>query len=230
MRKPKTIAPAVKNRGAGIAVKSKVEVPALVEKRRGQIIAAAIELFGKRGYHVTTIRDIAKRADVSIGLIYQYVSDKEDVLLLALIEVLDSYQRAIPAALADLDKPLERFCAAVRAYCTVIEEKGEATVLAYRETKSLRKPRREFIKQKELETNELIAACIKDCVAGGLFEKVDVELFTYQIVMFSHAWALKAWRFRRLMSVEQYVRRGLKLMLGPVLTTRGQREFGRLMT
>lgn len=215
-------------KNAGITVKSKVDVPELVEKRRRQIIAAAIELFGKRGYHVTTIRDIAKRAEVSIGLIYQYVSDKEDVLFLALIEVLESYQRAIPAALIGCEDPLSRFCTAVRAYCQVNDEKGDATVLAYRETNSLRKQRRDLIKHKELETNELIAACIQDCIAAGLFEKIDVELFTYQLVMFSHGWALKAWHFRKLMTVDQYVRRGLKLMLGPVLTSRGEREFARI--
>jgi len=209
-------------------VKSKVAVPELIEKRRAQIIKAAIDQFGKRGYHVTTIRDIAKRANVSIGLIYQYVSDKEDVLLLALAEVLDSYQRAIPAALEGVEEPLARFCAAVRAYCTVNDEKGDATVLAYRETKSLRKPRRDLIIQKELETNQLIAACIEDCIKAGLFGKIDVELFTYQIVMFSHSWALKAWRFRKLMSLDQYIRRGLKLMLGPVLTGEGERVFARL--
>jgi AcrR family transcriptional regulator len=211
-----------------VTVKSKVEVPELVEKRRAQIIKAAIELFGKRGYHVTTIRDIAKRANVSIGLIYQYVSDKEDVLFLALIEVLDGYQRGIPSAIADVEEPLARFCGAVRAYCAVNDQKGDATVLAYRETKSLRKDRRDLIKQKEIETNRLIEACINDCVRAGLFEKVDVELFTYQIVMFSHAWALKAWRFRRLMTLDQYVRRGLRLMLGPVLTKRGERVFSKL--
>lgn len=214
-----------KIRSGGVTVKSKVVVRELIEMRRGQIITAAIELFGKRGYHVTTIRDIAKRADVSIGLIYQYVSDKEDVLFLALIEVLDSYQRAIPTALTGFDTPLERFCAAVRAYCRVNDEKGDATVLAYRETKSLRKQRRDLIKEKEIESNDLIAACIKDCIVAGLFAKIDVELFTYQIVMFCHAWALKAWRFRRRMSVDQYVRRGLKLMLGPVLTAKGERVF-----
>lgn len=216
-----------KARSGGATVKSKVDVPELIELRRGQIIAAAIDLFGKRGYHVTTIRDIASRADVSIGLIYQYVSDKEDVLFLVLLEVLESYQRAIPAAVSGIEEPLERFVAAVRAYCQVNDEKGEATVLAYRETKSLRKQRRDLIKAKEIESNELIAACIKDCIAAGLFVNIDVELFTYQIVMFCHAWALKAWRFRTRMNVSQYVRRGLKLMLGPVLSPRGQRAFGR---
>lgn len=211
-----------------VTVKSKVEVPALIEKRRGQIIKAAIELFGKRGYHVTTIRDIAKRANVSIGLIYQYVSDKEDVLFLALIEVLDGYARALPEALTGLEDPLERFCAAVRAYCIVNGHRVEATVLAYRETKSLRKDRRNLIKQKEAETNQLIAACIEDCIKAGLFEPVDIELFTYQIVMFSHAWALKAWRFRRLMTLDDYVERGLKLMLNPVLSPEGSRAFAKL--
>jgi AcrR family transcriptional regulator len=211
-----------------LIVKSKVEVPELIEKRRGQIIKAAIELFGKRGYHVTTIRDIAKRANVSIGLIYQYVSDKEDVLFLALTEVLDGYHRAIPAALVGAEEPLARFCAAVRAYCQVNDEKVDATVLAYRETMSLRKDRRDLIKAKEIETNRLIEACIADCIRAGLFAKVDVELFTYQIVMFSHAWALKAWRFRRLMTLDQYVRRGLDLMLGPVLTKRGDKAYGRI--
>lgn len=208
-----------------VTIKSKVDVPELVEKRRGQIIRAAIELFGKRGYHVTTIRDIAKRANVSIGLIYQYVSDKEDVLFLVLIEVLDSYNRGIPSALEGVDEPLERFCAAVRSYCTVNHEKVDATVLAYRETKSLRKERRNIIKQKEAETNRLIAACIQDCIRAGLFEKIDIDLFTYQIVMFSHAWALKAWHFRGRMTLDQYIRRGLALMLGPVLTARGERVF-----
>jgi len=54
---------------------------------------------------------------------------------------------------------------------------------------------------------------------------VNIELFTYQIVMFSHAWALKAWRFRKLMSLQDYVERGLLLMLNPVLTPRGKRKF-----
>src|SRR6185369_13563699 len=114
--------------------KSKVEVPELIEKRRGQIVSAAIELFGKNGYHSTTIRDIAKRADVSIGTIYQYVSDKEDVLFLTLIEVLDEYQRQLPAVIAGGGDPLARFHAAVRAYCAINDAKIGATLHAYRET------------------------------------------------------------------------------------------------
>ena len=43
--------------------------------------------------------------------------------------------------------------------------------------------------------------------------------------MFCHAWALTAWRFRKLMSLRDYIERGLALMLNPVLTARGKRKF-----
>jgi TetR/AcrR family transcriptional regulator, cholesterol catabolism regulator len=209
---------------ARAGVRSRIDDPALVALRRRQVVNAAIELFGKQGYHATTIRNIAGRAGISVGLIYQYFGDKEDVLFLAVMEVLESYFEHIPKATAGIGDPLERFGSAVRAYCRVIDANVDATVLAYRETKSLRKARRNLIKQKELDTNSLIARCVTDCIHAGLFENVDTELLVYQIVMFAHAWALKAWHFRRRMSVDEYVERGLGVMLNQVLTPRGRRQ------
>ena len=206
------------------SVKSKVDDAALVTRRRSQILAAAIELFGKRGYYATTVRDIAERASVSTGLVYQYFGGKEDVLFLALQTVLEAYRERIPRATEGIRDPLMRFRAAVHAYCRVIDANIDATVLAYRETKSVGRARRNVIKQKEVETNALIEACVRDCVKAGLFEKVDAELLTYQIIMFAHAWALKAWHFRGRMTVDQYVDRNLALLLHPLLTERGRRE------
>ena len=209
-------------------IKTTVEDVALVERRRAELTRVAIACFSERGYHATTIRNVAERAHVSIGLIYQYVEDKEDLLFLALAEVLASYRRQIPTALENLTDPLDRFCAAVRCYCRVNDASIDATVLAYRETKSLGRDRRAFIKQQERETNKLIAACILDCIEAGLFQAVDIELFTYQIVMFSHAWALKAWYFSGRMTVEAYVDRGLQLMLNSILTECGRERMRRL--
>lgn len=211
-----------------VKVVSKIEVPELVARRQAQIIRAAVELYGKRGYHVTTIREVAQRAGVSVGLIYQYVADKEDVLFLALTDVLDSYLREIPLALDGLVEPMERFHAAVRAYGHVIDERIDATVLVYRETKSLRRERRNLIKQKEADSNRLISECIAHCVRERLFEDIDVELFTYQIVMFCHAWALKSWHFKGRYGIDEYVTRGIDLMLNPVTTTRGKTAYRRV--
>ena len=77
-------------------VKSQVADQELKTRRRGQIVPAAVRLFSERGYHRTTIQDIARRAGVSTGLIYQYAQTKEDILLLSLINVMETYKQAIP--------------------------------------------------------------------------------------------------------------------------------------
>ena len=46
--------------------------------------------------------------------------------------------------------------------------------------------------------------------------------------MFAHAWALKAWRFRPMMTLDEYLARGIRLMLSSKLTPRGKKAFTRL--
>lgn len=47
------------------------------ELRRALIIDKAIELFAKKGYSDTKIGDIAKAADMSVGLMFHYFESKE---------------------------------------------------------------------------------------------------------------------------------------------------------
>ncbi len=47
------------------------------EQRRALIIDKAIELFAKKGYAETKIGDIAKAADMSVGLMFHYFESKE---------------------------------------------------------------------------------------------------------------------------------------------------------
>src|SRR5581483_7133232 len=80
-------------------VESVVTDAKLVEQRRGQILKAAVKLFSEKGYYITTVQQIAAKAGVSTGLIYQYFGDKDDVLFLALNRVLETYEREIPRRL-----------------------------------------------------------------------------------------------------------------------------------
>ncbi len=210
-------------------VKSRVADEALVQRRRSQIIAAAVELFADQGYYRTTMLDVARKAGVSAGLIYQYVSDKEDVLLLALQSVLERYRREIPRALEGVSDPLERWFVAIRAYCRVVDEHRVATVLAYRSTKSLPRDRREVITQSEIETNALVAGCLRACIAAGFFRPVNVSVITYQFVTFAHAWALKHWRLKDLCTLDEYVGSGLDFFAHALFTRSGWRHYRKLL-
>src|SRR5690554_6653122 len=52
----------------------------LAEKRREQICDAALELFLQKGFASTTIRDICARSGVNQASIYDYISNKNDIL------------------------------------------------------------------------------------------------------------------------------------------------------
>lgn len=55
------------------------------EERRSDILSAAKKVFARKGYHATTIADIAKAAKLSYGSIYWYF-DSKDALFHALME------------------------------------------------------------------------------------------------------------------------------------------------
>jgi TetR/AcrR family transcriptional regulator, fatty acid metabolism regulator protein len=50
------------------------------EEKRRLILAAAIRVFARKGYHTCRVGDIAEEAGVAHGLLYHYFSSKEEVL------------------------------------------------------------------------------------------------------------------------------------------------------
>jgi AcrR family transcriptional regulator len=54
--------------------------PALLQRRRGQILQAAHQCFRERGFRLTTIDDVCVEARVSPGAFYRYFSSKADVI------------------------------------------------------------------------------------------------------------------------------------------------------
>jgi AcrR family transcriptional regulator len=215
-------------RRAPSEVESLVSDPRLVAERRGQIVRAAVKLFSERGYYTTTIQQIAREAGISTGLVYQYVRDKDDVLLLALQLVLDSYEQEIPRRLEGIAHPVARLCAALDTYCSVVDRLRDATILTYRSTKSLRRERRALIMEGETRTNRLLEGCIRACADGGYMHAVNEHLLAYQHVLFCHAWALKHWALRERYTLARYVREGFALLVEPFLTAQGRAAYARL--
>ena len=60
----------------------------ITEKRKKQIIDAAMELFDQKGYSNTKITDITGKAGISKGLLYHYFDSKEEIIH-AVIERVD---------------------------------------------------------------------------------------------------------------------------------------------
>ena len=69
-------------------------------RSRAKLLEAALELFSRRGYRGTSVRDIADEAGVSTGNLYHQFPDKETIFR----TLLDDYW----AELALPDHPLNR--------------------------------------------------------------------------------------------------------------------------
>lgn len=52
--------------------------------KKDRIIEAGFELICENGYYNTNTAEIAKKADVSTGIVYQYFKDKHDILMEAI--------------------------------------------------------------------------------------------------------------------------------------------------
>jgi AcrR family transcriptional regulator len=52
-----------------------------VAQNRRKIEAAALKLFTRQGFHGTTVREIARKAGVSMGKLYLYYPNKEDIFV-----------------------------------------------------------------------------------------------------------------------------------------------------
>lgn len=134
------------------------------------ITEAAREVFAERGYYGTSIREIAKRAGLSLSALYYWYPNKQ-CLLTALIKDSDSdYHERCERALAEVpNDPRSRLAALVRA---TIEFRAERNVDALIVTQEVRhvdpKSAEYFAGQARLATQRW-ADVINDGVACGVF-------------------------------------------------------------
>ena len=74
-------------------------VQARSQKTRDNLLKAALAMYEKKGYHKTTVDDIAAEASVSTGIAYRYFRNKKDILLSVI-----SYGAEHIGNIADIEK------------------------------------------------------------------------------------------------------------------------------
>lgn len=65
------------------------------DDKKARILAAAIELFACNGYAASNVPSVAKKADVSVGTIYHYFKNKQEILNVALRTTLLNFSSSL---------------------------------------------------------------------------------------------------------------------------------------
>ncbi len=203
---------------------------ARAEWRMRQILGAAAQLMVRDGFHRVSMQSIADEAEMSVGLIYRYFAGKQEILLGVIVDVLDSFANRIPRAMDDAgDDPIRRIAAGFRAYCEIIDDHREAALLTYRDGKTLEQAGREQIMDLELKTSQPLREAVETAVDQGLLTDVNVELFTYDLMIFAQMWSLKYWHFKSRYTLDEYIKSQTSLALRSSIDPRRRRKYQDLL-
>jgi len=112
--------------------------------RRSQLTREAARLFAEKGYHGTSIGDLAKAMGVQKGSLYAHIESKEDLLYATMREGADAFHGALDAIPDDLPAT-EKIRLALRGHLRVVAEQLDVATVFMREWRYLEGDRREEI-------------------------------------------------------------------------------------
>ncbi|TVP85591.1 MAG: TetR/AcrR family transcriptional regulator [Alkalicoccus sp.] len=189
-------------------VPSLVKDQRLIDKRRAQIVKAAVQLFNEKGYHKATTREVAKASGFSIGTLYEYIGSKEDILYLVCDSVYDEVVRKWEKLLDKELTGLERLEQVVEAYFRVVDVLQDEVLVMYQETKSLSGDALKYVLQKEMRMKEMFEVELERVREAGLITLNDrqVSLAANQILVLGQMWTFRRWALQKEFTIDEYVR------------------------
>jgi AcrR family transcriptional regulator len=107
--------------------------------RRDELVAVAAQLFAERGYHGTSMADLAEAMGVQKGSLYSLTGSKQDLLLVVTREGAAAFHTALDRVPEDAD-PLARIGAALRGHLAVVAEQADTATVFTREWRFLQEP------------------------------------------------------------------------------------------
>ncbi|MBL6751560.1 MAG: TetR family transcriptional regulator [Nevskia sp.] len=157
---PKSGFLAAADEGARGAAATPSEAPSEALFRR-----VALELFAERGFHGSSLRDIAARAGTNVSHLYYYFPSKAHLLRSIMLSIVDSLLEALRKASAEAgDDPVARFQALVRCMVLFHAERQQEAFVGRSELRSLGdEARREVI-----VVFDEITRLFKDTLDAGL--------------------------------------------------------------
>jgi TetR/AcrR family transcriptional regulator, cholesterol catabolism regulator len=199
----------------------KKEVPSLVkdekliQRRREEMVKAAVSLFKKNGFHRTTTREIAKASGFSIGTLYEYIRSKEDILYLVCDSIYDGVKLRLQQDIDSADSGIKGVEKAITAYFKVMDDMQDEVLVMYQEAKSLSDEALPYVLKKELEMTAIFETLLSQSVRQGeldLNEK-EIQAAAHNILIIGQMWTFRRWALQKMYTLEEYTKLQLQQLL-----------------
>ena len=160
--------------------KSSPHVQKKRRKRREEILHAALRAFRAKGYHATTLDDIADSLGVRKAALYHYFPDKETILYECHRESLGEIKRLLKEA-QELESATERLEHVIREHVRVMTDTLEGSPLAFEVPALSGRRQAQVISARDKYEHEL-RQIIDDGIESGEFRSVDSKLAAFAIL------------------------------------------------
>jgi TetR/AcrR family transcriptional regulator, cholesterol catabolism regulator len=156
--------------------------------RREELVAVAARLFAERGYHGTSMADLADAMGVQKGSLYSLTGSKQDLLVVVTREGAAAFHAKLDAVQEDAE-PLARLRAALRGHLAVVAAQVDAATVFTREWRYLEEPELTAFRDERRRYEARWRALVRDAAERGALRS-DVDVDAVVLVLLSAAnWA-----------------------------------------
>jgi len=129
--------------------------------RRSELRREAARLFAERGYHGTSIGDLAEALGVQKATLYAHIESKQDLLYETMREGADAFHAALDAVPENIPA-VEKIRSALRGHLRVVAEQLDVATVFVQEWRYLEGGRREEIVAERRRYEERIRALFRE--------------------------------------------------------------------
>ncbi len=156
--------------------------------RRSELTRAAARLFAQKGYHGTSIGDLAQALGVQKGSLYAHIRSKQDLLFETMRDGAESFHGALDAVPDRLPAP-EKIRHALRGHLRVVAEQLDVATVFVQEWRYLEGDRKERILAERRRYEERVRALFREAREHGEL-RTDLDDASAALLMLSAAnWA-----------------------------------------
>ncbi|TEA78608.1 TetR/AcrR family transcriptional regulator [Allopusillimonas ginsengisoli] len=162
-----------------------------------RIIDSTLRLTSVKGFHAMSLRDLSADSGMSIGGLYAYIRNKEDLIYLIQSHGFLLTRRTMLAYTRDIAHPRDKLLAGVKAHVYLSELMQPWFYFSFMETKSLPDQHKKEAIAIELEVENILCAIIEEGIAHGAFRQVDARLLASLCKAMMQDWYLKRGKYNR---------------------------------
>ncbi|MCI2425259.1 TetR/AcrR family transcriptional regulator [Candidatus Acetothermia bacterium] len=159
------------------------------EVKTSKIKEVALSLFAERGYHQTTMSDIAAAAGVGRGTLYWYFPTKEELLIAAFRQEMEEMLAESKELAERKISPLEKLSLAMEELPRSLADHGDLTRVLFQVWSEGSEEMKQQIEAAWERLNRhdhaLITRIIKECIEENIFRPVDPATVAATLIAFT---------------------------------------------